>query len=142
MTEEPRLIRASAGRFQSRSHVLSADDVARATRRMAHEIIEHNHGLDDVVLIGLERGGVPIAEALGTALTTIDGVTVPTGSVDVSFYRDDIGTTSVLPEVTKIDFPVTDRHARDIITFPVDQHLTRAQQDHVIETVRDFYAGR
>ena len=40
------------------------------------------------------------------------------------------------------DFPVTDRQARDIITFPVDQHLTRAQQDHVVETVRGFYAGR
>ncbi len=40
------------------------------------------------------------------------------------------------------DFPITDRHAREIITFPADQHLTRAQQNHVIETVRDFYASR
>ena len=39
------------------------------------------------------------------------------------------------------DFPVTDGHTRDIITFPVDQHLTRAQQDYVIDTVRGFYAG-
>ena len=39
------------------------------------------------------------------------------------------------------DFPVTDGHTRDIITFPVDQHLSRAQQDYVIETVRGFYAG-
>jgi dTDP-4-amino-4,6-dideoxygalactose transaminase len=40
------------------------------------------------------------------------------------------------------DFPVTDRHARTLISFPVDQHLTRDDQDHVIETVRDFYMGR
>lgn len=40
------------------------------------------------------------------------------------------------------DFPVTDRHTREIITFPADQHLSREQQDHVIETVRDFYKGR
>ncbi len=40
------------------------------------------------------------------------------------------------------DFPVTDRHAREIITFPVDQHLRRAEQDYVIETVRDFYSGK
>ena len=38
------------------------------------------------------------------------------------------------------DFPVTDRHTGEIITFPTDQHLTREEQDYVIETVRDFYA--
>lgn len=77
---------------------------------MAHEIIERNHGLEDVVLIGLERGGVPIAESLARALLDIDGYSVPQGSLDVAFYRDDIGTNTVLPEVTKVGFPVTDKH--------------------------------
>jgi dTDP-4-amino-4,6-dideoxygalactose transaminase len=40
------------------------------------------------------------------------------------------------------DFPVTDRHARTVISFPVDQHLSREEQDHVIDTVRSFYRGR
>jgi len=97
-------------RFVPKTTVLSSDDVARALKRMAHEIIERNSGLDDVVLIGLERGGVPIAEALGAALRTIENTEVEVGSVDASFHRDDISTTHVLPEVTRIPFSVADKH--------------------------------
>ena len=97
-------------RFVPRTTVLSAEDVARVLKRMAHEIIERNSGLDDVVLIGLERGGVPIAHALGDALSAIETRTVEVGSVDVSFHRDDISTTSILPEVTRIPFSVSDKH--------------------------------
>lgn len=107
---ELRLTRTSKGTFVSHSMVLDPDDVARAVRRMAHEVIEHNHGSGNVVLIGLERGGVPIAEALGAAIIEIDGSEVPIGSLDVAFYRDDIGTHTVLPEVTRVPFPVTDRN--------------------------------
>ncbi len=105
---ELRLTRTPPGTFVPSSQVLDADDVARAVRRMAHEIIERNHGLDEVVLVGLERGGVPIAEALGRALAEIEGAEVPVGSLDVAFYRDDIGTHQVMPEVTRVPFPVTD----------------------------------
>ncbi len=89
---------------------MGPDDVSRVLKRMAHEIIERNSGLDDVVLIGLERGGVPIAEALADALTQIEGREVPLGTVDASFHRDDISTTHVLPEVTRIPFSVADKH--------------------------------
>lgn len=66
-------------------------DVARATRRIAHEIVERNHGLEHVVLIGLQQGGVWLAHALSNALGQIEsGIEVPCGSVDVSFHRDDI----------------------------------------------------
>jgi len=97
-------------RFVPRTSVLDSSDVARAVKRMAHEILERNSGLEDVVLIGLERGGVPIAEALGSALREIEGVDVQIGSVDASFHRDDISTTSILPEVTRIPFTVTDKN--------------------------------
>ncbi len=97
-------------RFVPRTEVLNAADIARAIKRMAHEILERNSGLDDVVIVGLERGGVPIAEALGEALESIEGIAVPVGSVDASFHRDDISTTSILPEVTRIPFSVSDKH--------------------------------
>lgn len=72
---------------------------------MAHEIIERNKGLDDIVLIGLQTGGVPFASAIGAALLEIEEVTVPVGKLDVAFYRDDISLRPVLPEaVTEIDF--------------------------------------
>jgi pyrimidine operon attenuation protein/uracil phosphoribosyltransferase len=70
---------------------------------MAHEIIERNHGLDDVVLIGLQTGGIPLARRLADALEQIESVTVDVGSLDVAFHRDDIGLRPVLPEaVTNI----------------------------------------
>ena len=68
--------------------------------RMAHEVAERNGGLDDVVLIGLQTGGVPLAERMAQVLFDVEGETVPVGTLDVAFYRDDIGLRPVLPEAT------------------------------------------
>ncbi len=77
---------------------------------MAHEIIERNHGLADVVLVGLHAGGVPLARALAAALLEIESVTVPVGRLDVSFYRDDIRLRPLVPHgVTDIGLDLTDR---------------------------------
>jgi pyrimidine operon attenuation protein / uracil phosphoribosyltransferase len=87
--------------------VLGPDDVRRAVTRIAHEIIERNHGLDGVALIGLQRGGVWLAEALGAEIGRIER-DVPVGSIDASLYRDDIGLRPVSPgSVSAIDFDVT-----------------------------------
>jgi pyrimidine operon attenuation protein/uracil phosphoribosyltransferase len=80
----------------STKRVLGPDDVRRATTRMAHEIIERNRGLDGVMLVGLQRGGVWLAEALANEITRILGP-VPVGSVDASLHRDDIGLRPVSP---------------------------------------------
>jgi pyrimidine operon attenuation protein/uracil phosphoribosyltransferase len=77
---------------------MSADDVRRAITRIGHEIVERNHGTDGVVLVGLQRGGVWIAQQLQASLRQIDGVgEVPVGSLDVSFYRDDVGIRPIVP---------------------------------------------
>jgi pyrimidine operon attenuation protein / uracil phosphoribosyltransferase len=95
------------GVFAPRTRVMDADDVQRAVWRMAHEIIEANHGIDAVHLVGLQTGGVPVAESLAGALTSISGVEVPVGTIDVAFYRDDIGLRPVLPEaVTEMPWPL------------------------------------
>ena len=87
--------------------VLSADDVGRALTRIAHEIVERNHGAAQLVLVGLQRGGVWMAEALAALLAAIDPVNpVPVGTLDVSFHRDDVGLRPIVPgSVTEI--PVT-----------------------------------
>lgn len=88
--------------------VLGPDDVRRAITRIAHEIIERNHGLDGVALVGLQRGGVWLAEALGAEISRIDR-RVPIGSIDVSLYRDDIGLRPVTPgSVSDIAFAIDD----------------------------------
>lgn len=98
------------GVFVARTQVLDADDVRRAIWRMAHEVLEHNHGLDDVVLVGLQTGGVTFAEAMAEALAKIDGEAPPLGTLDVAFHRDDIGLRPVLPSaVTEIPVDLTGR---------------------------------
>lgn len=84
---------------------MSPDDVRRAVTRIAHEIVERNHGLDGVVLVGLQTGGVPLAERLAETLSDIEQFDVPVGSLDVAYYRDDMGIRPVLPEATT-DIPV------------------------------------
>ncbi|HUQ40442.1 MAG TPA: bifunctional pyr operon transcriptional regulator/uracil phosphoribosyltransferase PyrR [Acidimicrobiales bacterium] len=91
---------------------MSADDVRRAITRIAHEIVERNHGLDGVALMGLQTGGVPLAQRMAGELARIaEGTSeVPMGTLDVAFYRDDIGLRPVLPEaVTDIPFDLTGR---------------------------------
>jgi pyrimidine operon attenuation protein/uracil phosphoribosyltransferase len=86
--------------------VLGPDDVRRAITRMAHEVIERNRGLDGVVLIGIQSGGVWLARALGAEIERID-TAVPVGAVDASLYRDDIGLRPVAPgSVSDLDFDV------------------------------------
>ncbi len=97
----------NGGVFVARTEVMNASDLRRAIRRIAHEIVERNHGLDTVALVGLQTGGVAFAGRIAEALDEIEGVRVPTGSLDVAFYRDDIGLRPVLTEaVTDISFDV------------------------------------
>jgi pyrimidine operon attenuation protein/uracil phosphoribosyltransferase len=86
--------------------VLSSDDVRRATTRMAHEIIERNQGLGGVTLIGIQTGGVWLADALGSEIARMESE-IPVGSIDASLYRDDIGIRPVSPaSVSDIGFDV------------------------------------
>jgi pyrimidine operon attenuation protein/uracil phosphoribosyltransferase len=85
------------GRFVSRAQVFSADDLRRAHTRIAHEIVERNHGADGLVLVGLYTRGVAIARRLADAIAGFEGVTVPVGALDVAFYRDDIALRPVQP---------------------------------------------
>ncbi len=109
MAERERRLTRPAGRvFLPRAQVMSADDVRRALVRIAHEVVERNHGVDDLVVIGLQTGGVPLAERLAEELERIEGERPPCGTLDVAFYRDDIGLRPVLPEeVTAIPCDLT-----------------------------------
>ncbi|MDA0371491.1 MAG: bifunctional pyr operon transcriptional regulator/uracil phosphoribosyltransferase PyrR [Actinomycetota bacterium] len=104
MTRDP----GRPGQSDEPVHVLRSDDLDRAVTRISHEIIERNRGLDGVVLVGLQRGGVWLSERLGSALERIDGRVVPRGELDVSLFRDDIGLRPVTPvAVTRIPIDLT-----------------------------------
>ena len=98
------------GRFACRANVFSADDLRRAHTRIAHEIVEHNHGANDLVLIGLYTRGVAIARRLAAAIQEFEGVEVPVGALDVAFYRDDISLRPVQPlGATEVPVDITGR---------------------------------
>ena len=72
------------------SVILNAAAIQRALVRIAHEIAERNEASQEVVLVGIQRGGLPLAERLGRMLKEICGHEVPTGAIDVSMHRDDL----------------------------------------------------
>ncbi|GAA4970677.1 bifunctional pyr operon transcriptional regulator/uracil phosphoribosyltransferase PyrR [Kineococcus glutinatus] len=80
--------------------LLEAPDISRALTRIAHELLEANRGAADLVLLGIPTRGVPLAERLARRIADADGTAVPTGSLDVTMYRDDLRrhpTRSLLP---------------------------------------------
>jgi pyrimidine operon attenuation protein / uracil phosphoribosyltransferase len=132
---ERRITPPYGGVFHARTRVMSPEDIQRAVWRMAHEIIEHNHGLDGVVLIGLQTGGVPLAGLLADDLNQIEQVDIPLGTLDVAFYRDDIGLRPVLPEaVTDISFDVDGR----IVVLVDDVLFTGRTIRAALDALTDF----
>jgi pyrimidine operon attenuation protein/uracil phosphoribosyltransferase len=88
--------------------ILNATAMQRALTRIAHEIAERDEAGSEVVLVGIQRGGVPLAQRLSTLLSGIWGQPIPTGQLDVSMHRDDLGQ-RVAPDMqpTIIPFDVT-----------------------------------
>ena len=76
--------------------VLAAEDMRRALSRMAHEIVEHNGGVDGLVLIGLCTRGVPLAWRIQRTIASFEGPEIPCGQLDITLYRDDLFTGRVL----------------------------------------------
>jgi pyrimidine operon attenuation protein / uracil phosphoribosyltransferase len=70
--------------------VLDAHDITRALTRIAHEILERNKGVSDLVLLGIPTRGVPLAQRIAAKMASVEGVEVPVGSLDVTMYRDDL----------------------------------------------------
>ena len=72
--------------------LLTAEDIRRATVRIAHEIVESHRGSHDLLLLGMHTRGLPLARRLGSLIEQIEGESVPVGSLDIGLYRDDLST--------------------------------------------------
>ena len=92
----------------SKAHIMDEAGIFRAVTRIAHEIIEKNKGVDNLVLIGIQRRGVPLAELISQKIYEVEGRKVPTGILDITFYRDDLSLLSEHPVVnsSEINFPI------------------------------------
>ena len=95
-----------------KAQVLSKEGIRRAITRIAHEIVEHNHGAQDLVVIGIQTRGAYLAERVARQIGEIEGLTIPVGIIDITLYRDDFRKrlTQPLVKATKIPFQIDDKH--------------------------------
>ncbi len=99
--------------------VLDAEAIRRALRRLAHEIIERNPELDQLVLAGIPSRGVEIARRLAAYIREIEAVEIATGVIDVSMHRDDVGKRARLPVVQRSHLPLPLEHRTVVIVDDV-----------------------
>jgi len=84
--------------------ILNADEIRRTLARMAHQVLEHNRGVEGLALVGLLTRGYPIAQRLATWIETIEGAAPPVGALDISLYRDDLAG-KMRPTIHRTDIP-------------------------------------
>ena len=92
--------------------VMDEKAMERALARVAHEILEKNRGMEKLVLLGIQRRGMPLAKRLAIQISAIEGKAIPVGGLDITFYRDDLSLLAEHPVVkgTDVPFSVTGIH--------------------------------
>ncbi len=94
--------------------LMDADGVRRVITRIAHEIVERNKGVENIMLVGIRTRGVPLAERVADEIEKIEKVRPPVGVLDITLYRDDLSTMAYQPVVRPTEMPV-DISGRTII---------------------------
>jgi pyrimidine operon attenuation protein/uracil phosphoribosyltransferase len=92
--------------FMDKTVLMDCEGIRRALTRIAHEIVEKNKGVDNIVLVGIRTRGVPIAERLAENIEKIEGKKPPVGVLDITLYRDDLSTLAYQPIVRPTELPV------------------------------------
>ena len=97
--------------LKEKALILDKAGIERALTRIAHEIMEKNKGAKDLILVGIQRGGVHLAKRLAARIREIEGVEPPVGSLDITMYRDDLSTrkSQPVPQATDIAFDIKDK---------------------------------
>ena len=91
--------------MQVKAEVMDAEDMRRALFRVSHEIIEQNKGAEQLALVGIRTRGVPLAQRLAGLIQEHEGAKIPVGTLDITFYRDDLSLLSPQPVVHQTEIP-------------------------------------
>ena len=121
-----------------KTSIMDADGIRRALIRIAHEITEKNRGVENVALVGIRTRGVPLAARIAEEIQKIENVSVPTGSLDITLYRDDLTTMGYNPVIhgTEIDFDVTGKNIVLVDDVLYTGRTIRAALDALIDMGR------
>jgi pyrimidine operon attenuation protein / uracil phosphoribosyltransferase len=103
------LVGAMSGR-----RIMTAEEIRRATVRISHEIVEKQAGTQGLALVGIQRRGVPLARRIAAAIAEHEGVELPVGALDITFYRDDLSLVAQQPIVKGTDIPF-DLNGRTVV---------------------------
>jgi pyrimidine operon attenuation protein/uracil phosphoribosyltransferase len=124
--------------IHQKAQLMSASEVERTLIRLAHEILEKNNGVEDLALVGIRRRGVPLAERLARIIQRIEKKPVALGTLDITFYRDDLSTLDSKPVVqkTELEIPITGKSVVLVDDVLYTGRTTRAAMDAL------FRAGR
>jgi len=121
-----------------KAKIMDEKAINRAITRVAHEILEKNKGVENLVLIGIRTRGVPLAERISRKIEGIEEARLPQGELDITLYRDDLSTIAKLPVVngTKIDFDINDKKIILIDDVLYTGRTARAALDAIVDIGR------
>ncbi|SDY78197.1 bifunctional pyr operon transcriptional regulator/uracil phosphoribosyltransferase PyrR [Tindallia californiensis] len=96
---------------QPKNELMDAEKIKRTITRMTHEIIEKNKGTEDLILVGIKTRGIPLAKRISDKIKAFEGVEVPLGKIDITFYRDDLSQKGDLPilQDSELDFSIENK---------------------------------
>jgi pyrimidine operon attenuation protein/uracil phosphoribosyltransferase len=121
-----------------KAEIMDESSIKRAVIRISHEIIEKNKGIDDLVLIGIQRRGVPLAKMIAEKIKDVEGKNVQVGILDITLYRDDLSMLSEHPIIngTQIDFSITGKKVVLVDDVLYTGRTVRAAIDAVMDIGR------
>jgi len=121
--------------LKEKALIIDAQEMARMIVRLAHEIVERNKGTDRLALVGIRRRGVPLAERIHGHIARLEGVEVPLGSLDITFYRDDLEKIAHQPVLgtTNIMFDIEDKVVVLIDDVLYTGRTVRSAMDAIID---------
>lgn len=127
-----------AVQLELKASIMDQQAMERALRRVAHEIIENNRGVEGLTLVGIQRRGVTLARMLRDMIEQVEGVRLPMGVLDITFYRDDLSILQEHPVVNRTDLPFQVQDAKIIMVDDVlySGRTARAAMDAICDMGR------